>query len=551
MKPKWRRTKAQVEKDKAPEWRRMKAQVEKDESPEAETLSRLLISFSLGSLLNQFQTYQGNPCGVYPDLSSFTGSGVIQISVACIKRSAPRAGDNGGVYHQLDGFQRLLLDAMTTQMQRLLKRNNEELYRRIEGLEHQMNPNAGRPYGGNIRVNDGSNRIEGQDRIEGVKLNIQHAFSYNDYSEEQKVKLAAATFSDYALKNQREMKREEGREIDTWTEMRRVMRKRYVPTSYSRTMRQKLQRLSQGSLIVEDKEMEMALVRANIEEDTKAVHDGFTNKISFQHHDQKIIHKPLSLREVCDDQIRRREKRKQERDNSEASQRNRKRKSDTLERWSDTQERESDNSNQLTIYEFKDVFPKEIPLGLPPSRSIEHQVDLLPEASFPNRPTYNSKPQETQHKDAQAKVEYVKRLYDQVKVQIAKKNESYTKQANKKRKEVVLEPGDDLGPLRENEGMMRILKLAKYRLKAQVKKDEGPSGEGQSPRVEKDEDPEAETLSRLLISFSLGSLLNQSQTYQGNPCGVYPDLSSFNGSGVIQISIACIKRSAPSQDHIS
>jgi len=35
-------------------------------------------------------------------------------------------------------------------------------------------------------------------------------------------------------------------------------------------------------------------------------------------------------------------------------------------------------------------------------------------------------------------------------------------------------------------------------------------------------------------SFSLGSLLNQSQTYQGNPCGVYPDLSSFTRSGVIQ-----------------
>jgi len=37
-----------------------------------------------------------------------------------------------------------------------------------------------------------------------------------------------------------------------------------------------------------------------------------------------------------------------------------------------------------------------------------------------------------------------------VKVQIAKKNESYTKQANKKRKEVVLEPGDDPGHLRRN-----------------------------------------------------------------------------------------------------
>jgi len=33
-----RRTKAQVEQDKAPEWRMMKAQVEKDEGPEAETL---------------------------------------------------------------------------------------------------------------------------------------------------------------------------------------------------------------------------------------------------------------------------------------------------------------------------------------------------------------------------------------------------------------------------------------------------------------------------------------------------------------------------------
>jgi len=89
------------------------------------------------------------------------------------------------------------------------------------------------------------------------------------------VKLVAAEFSDYALvwwnKNQREMMREEGQEIDTWIEMRRVIRKRYVPTRYNRTMRQKLQRLSQGNLTVEEyyKEMEMALVRANIEEDTE------------------------------------------------------------------------------------------------------------------------------------------------------------------------------------------------------------------------------------------------------------------------------------------
>ena len=47
--------------------------------------------------------------------------------------------------------------------------------------------------------------------------------------------------------------------------------------------------------------------------------------------------------------------------------------------------------------------------------------------------------------------------------------------------------------------VMRIMKLAKYRLKVQVEKDEGSSGEGRRSRVEKDESPEAETLSRLLI----------------------------------------------------
>ncbi|KAL5131493.1 hypothetical protein HKD37_12G034379 [Glycine soja] len=82
VRPKWRRTKAQVEKDKAPEWRRMKAQVEKDEGPEAETLSRLLIvaegpnlsSFTGSGVYPDLSSFTGS--GVYPDLSSFTGSGV-------------------------------------------------------------------------------------------------------------------------------------------------------------------------------------------------------------------------------------------------------------------------------------------------------------------------------------------------------------------------------------------------------------------------------------------------------------------------------------------
>jgi hypothetical protein len=47
------------------------------------------------------------------------------------------------------------------------------------------------------------------------------------------------------------------------------------------------------------------------------------------------------------------------------------------------------------LQEFKDAFPAEIPLGLPPLRGIEHQIDLIPGASLPNRAAYRTNPEET------------------------------------------------------------------------------------------------------------------------------------------------------------
>ena len=92
------------------------------------------------------------------------------------------AGDGGGDYHQLNGSQHLLLDIMTTQMQQLLNHNNEELYGRIEGLENQLNQNTGRHYGGNRLGNVGprQHKMEGQNRIEGVKLNVPPFKGRND-----------------------------------------------------------------------------------------------------------------------------------------------------------------------------------------------------------------------------------------------------------------------------------------------------------------------------------------------------------------------------------
>ena len=61
-------------------------------------------------------------------------------------------------------------------------------------------------------------------------------------------------------------------EAETWEEMKRVMQKIFVPTYYYQELYNKLQNLRQGNRSVQEyyKEMEVAMARANIEEDREA-----------------------------------------------------------------------------------------------------------------------------------------------------------------------------------------------------------------------------------------------------------------------------------------
>lgn len=47
------------------------------------------------------------------------------------------------------------------------------------------------------------------------------------------------------------------------------------------------------------------------------------------------------------------------------------------------------------LQEYTDVFPKDLPPGLPPLRGIEHQIDLIPGTQLPNRAPYRTNPEET------------------------------------------------------------------------------------------------------------------------------------------------------------
>jgi hypothetical protein len=42
------------------------------------------------------------------------------------------------------------------------------------------------------------------------------------------------------------------------------------------------------------------------------------------------------------------------------------------------------------LQEYAYIFPSEVPTGLPPLRGIEHQIDLILGASFPNRAPYRT-----------------------------------------------------------------------------------------------------------------------------------------------------------------
>ena len=100
------------------------------------------------------------------------------------------------------------------------------------------------------------------------------------------MQLASLEFEGFALVwwNQIQVDRERLRRhrVDTWMAMKIIMRERFVPPHYVREMHNKLQRLYQGSVSVDDyyKEMEISLIRENIKETNEATMARFFNGLN-------------------------------------------------------------------------------------------------------------------------------------------------------------------------------------------------------------------------------------------------------------------------------
>lgn len=97
------------------------------------------------------------------------------------------------------------------------------------------------------------------------------------------------------------------RPIRPWEDMKLVMRKRFIPSHYYRDLYRKLQGLVQGSISVEDyyKEMEIAMIRAKIEEDKEATIARFiaelkkeiADVVELQHYVgmEELLHKAVKM----------------------------------------------------------------------------------------------------------------------------------------------------------------------------------------------------------------------------------------------------------------
>ena len=175
--------------------------------------------------------------------------------------------------------------------------------------------------------------------------------------------------------------------------------------------------------------------------DKDSMHHGRSNQYSFQYHDKRIVLHPMSPEAILKDELTRASKMKnQEQVKSENQivanelEKHKKRSAKSIH----------DNRNEIKLkgacfiatksdldeidattavcyalickqtlfslqdiplslphvvtnllQEYADVFPKEVPPGLPPIRGIEHQIDLIPGASLPNRTPYRTNPEET------------------------------------------------------------------------------------------------------------------------------------------------------------
>ncbi|XP_024011381.1 uncharacterized protein LOC112086641 [Eutrema salsugineum] len=140
---------------------------------------------------------------------------------------------------------------------------------------------------------------------------IELLFNCQQFAGINRVKIATTEFYDYALcwwdQVVTTRRRNQQFPIDTWEDMKSLMRKRFVPSHYHRELHQRLRRLTQGNRSVEDyyQDMKTLMLRADIREDAEATMSRFLgglnreiqDKLDMQQYEEleDMLHKAILI----------------------------------------------------------------------------------------------------------------------------------------------------------------------------------------------------------------------------------------------------------------
>ncbi|XP_027082339.2 uncharacterized protein [Coffea arabica] len=175
------------------------------------------------------------------------------------------------------------------------KRNTRAIGDAIKGIKMKIPPFQGK--------SDPNTYLEWESRVELV-------FDCNDYTDAQKLRLAVLEFTDYAIVWWEQVATSRRRcgepPITTWTELKRLMKKRFVPSHYHRDLYQKLQTLTQGQRSVEDyyKDMEISMLRADIQEDREATMARFLSGLRVEIADQLELQYYVEIEDMMEKAIK-------------------------------------------------------------------------------------------------------------------------------------------------------------------------------------------------------------------------------------------------------
>nr|KYP48876.1 hypothetical protein KK1_029437 [Cajanus cajan] len=137
--------------------------------------------------------------------------------------------------------------------------------------------------------------FHGKDDVDGYldwEMKVEQIFTCHQVSEERKVSLATLSFQGHAMYWWTSLVRDRclhnDPPIQYWNELRSALRRRHIPSYYTRELINNLQRLHQRNMTVEEyrETMELYLMRAGIREEEDSTIARFLSGLTFEIRDK-------------------------------------------------------------------------------------------------------------------------------------------------------------------------------------------------------------------------------------------------------------------------